>query len=85
MAADYVQVTSTAGASNNIVYPWPWQPVNPYWTQYDNFTWTRPSPDSDRIAALEARLAKLERQNRRLKRGLGRLYAERKAREKDGQ
>lgn len=79
MGTDYVQVETTAGVTSSMVYPWPYTPnipINPY--PFGSYTYTWPTYDETRIAALEARLIKLERENRRLKRGLSRLYIERK-------
>lgn len=78
MAVEY-QVMNTTGGNYqdiNLVYPYPWPsiPIPYQWPNTYVATW--PSVSDTRIAALEARLAKLERENQRLKRGLGRLYRE---------
>ena len=70
--------TFTVGVGANFIYP---IPQLPGWQPYNNFSWIWPPLDGERIAALEARLAKLERENRRLKKGLSRLYIERKQRQ----
>lgn len=79
MVAESLMLDTTGGNYQyNVVYPYPWNPiVNPTWIPTPTtFTW--PSSDGPRIAALEARLARLECENRRLKHGLGRLYRERR-------
>jgi len=86
MTTDYVSVTDIAGVSNNYAFPYPWNPVYPYLQPYGNSTLIWPTVDEGRIAALVARLDKLERENRRLKKGLARLYIERRQqRQKEAQ
>ena len=56
-------------------YVWPYYPNYPVYPVYPVYPSSYiTSPDSERIAALEARITKLERDNQRLRRGLGRLY-----------
>ncbi len=68
-AGDYYP--ANGNVISNIVYPWPYNPVNPYW-QPNIAIGTYLSLDQIRLEALEARVAKLERENKRLRR---RLYA----------
>ena len=87
MATEYYVSQSTAdasfsvrGVSNNYVWPYPALPG--YWP-YGSFDYTWPSLDDVRFAVLEARIAKLERENTRLKRGLSNLYRQRKVQDHD--
>lgn len=74
MATEYLEATGTV-VQGNYVYPYP---INPYWNPYGTTALTWPTLDETRLAALEARITKLERENKRLRRGLGKLYIRQK-------